>query len=306
MRGRYRAGRGWVGGAGLALTSAAQAHGPALSAAGQWTLDPWITLPLGTCATLYALGWWRVAGRDRAGRTGTVPGASRIRDASFYVLGWVALATALLSPLHWLGEHVFSYHMVEHEIVMVVAAPLFMLARPAGLMLWGLPRNWRRPLALAFMARPAARAWHMLTRPWAATTLHGLAIWIWHWPALFDQALEHTALHRLQHFSFFMTALLFWWSVLRRAKGGLAVWHLFFTMVHTSVLGALIALAPRVAYHLQTADAPAFGLAPLEDQQLAGVIMWVPAETVYAGVALWAAARWIRRSRSAWAVAGSR
>ena len=140
-------------------------------------------------------------------------------------------------------------------------------------------------------------AWGFITRPGVATVLHGAAIWLWHTPRWFDAAVADPGLHRLQHLSFLLSALVFWWAMLRRSAAGVAVWHLFVTMVHTSILGAWIALAPRVLFHLQTAAAPAFGLTPLEDQQLAGVIMWVPAETVYAGAALALAALWIRGTR---------
>ena len=116
--------------------------------------------------------------------------------------------------------------------------------------------------------------------------MHGVAIWAWHAPILFDAAVTNIVLHRLQHLSFLLTAIVFWWSVLRNSNAGLAAWHLFVTMLHTSVLGALMALAPRVLYQAQTATAAAWGLTPLEDQQLAGIIMWVPAGTIYAGAAL--------------------
>ena len=95
--------------------------------------------------------------------------------------------------------------------------------------------------------------------------------------------------------AFLVTALLFWWSLLRRSPGA-AAGGLVLTMLHTSLLGALLALAPRVLYPAQTAAARLWGLSPLEDQQLAGLLMWVPAGTVYAGAALWFAARWIRGS----------
>jgi cytochrome c oxidase assembly factor CtaG len=113
---------------------------------------------------------------------------------------------------------------------------------------------------------------------------------------LFDAAVTNVAMHRLQHLSFLITALLFWWSVFRRSEAGMAAWHVFITMLHTSVLGALMALAPRVLYGAQTATSASWGLTPLEDQQLAGIIMWVPAGTIYAGAALVLAAIWIRQT----------
>jgi cytochrome c oxidase assembly factor CtaG len=104
------------------------------------------------------------------------------------------------------------------------------------------------------------------------------------------------AVHRLQHLSFLLTAMLFWWSVFYRSKPGVATWHLFVTMMHTGILGALMTLAPKVLYQAQTAAAAAWGLTPLQDQQLAGLIMWVPAGTVYAGAAMALAVIWIRES----------
>jgi putative membrane protein len=103
-------------------------------------------------------------------------------------------------------------------------------------------------------------------------------------------------MHRLQHQSFLLTAILFWWSIFRSSESGVAAWNLFVTMLHTSILGALMALAPRVLYTVQTATAMDWGLSPLEDQQLAGLIMWVPAGTIYAGAALALTAIWIRHS----------
>jgi putative membrane protein len=114
---------------------------------------------------------------------------------------------------------------------------------------------------------------------------------------LFDAAVTHEVLHRLQHLSFLASALLFWHSLLRTSRSGEALWHLFFTMLHTSLLGAFLALSPRVLYLAQTAHSLAWGLTPLEDQQLAGIFMWVPAGTIYAGAALFFAARWIRPSK---------
>jgi putative membrane protein len=139
-------------------------------------------------------------------------------------------------------------------------------------------------------------AWAFLSNGRNGTLLHGVAIWVWHAPPMFDAAVTDVALHRLQHLSFFLTAVLFWWSVCWRSEAGAAAWHVVITMLHTSILGALMTLAPRVLYSTQTSAATAFGLTPLEDQQLAGLIMWVPAGTIYAGAALALLALWIRRS----------
>jgi putative membrane protein len=245
-------------------------------------LDGWIVIPLLVAIVLYGIGSARVWRPARA-----LP----------YFTGWLTLALALVTPFHSLAEHLFTWHMVEHEIIMAVSAPLLVMGRPVGVLLWGLPHTARLKLTHAARHSAIRRCWSWLTRPLNATLIHGLAIWGWHAPVSFDAAVTHEVLHRLQHLSFLVSALLFWYSLLRTSRSGEALWHLFFTMLHTSLLGALLALSPRVLYAAQTAHSLAWGLTPLEDQQLAGIFMWVPAGTIYAGAALFFAARWIRPSK---------
>jgi putative membrane protein len=276
----------------LFTSSTALAHGSEMHGdQPSWTWDPWIVTPLLMLGLAYLVGslslWFRSVPTRRA---------LRAYHALAFFGGWLTLAGALVSPLHWLGEHLFTFHMIEHEILMAVSAPLLVLARPIGALLWSLPRR-SRGLVGRWLRRPAVRLmWRWLTTARNATLIHGGAIWAWHAPAFFDAALGNVVFHRLQHLSFLATAVLFWWSVLRRSNAGVAAWHLFVTMLHTSVLGALMALAPRVLYEAQTAAAADWGLTPLEDQQLAGIIMWVPAGTVYAGAVLALTIVWIRHA----------
>lgn len=213
-----------------------------------------------------------------------------------YWAGWLVLAAALVSPLHWLGEQLFTFHMIEHELVMAIAAPLIVLARPSAVLLWGLPRIVRRRAGHVLALRVFRRTWTMLSNGSLTTLLHGAAIWAWHSPLLFDAAIESTPLHRLQHLTFFLSAVLFWWPVIWKTDRGLAAWHLFLTMLHMSILGALIALSPNVLYATQTRASGSWGLSPLEEQQVAGLVMWVPAGTIYAAAALVLMALWIRDS----------
>ena len=279
----------------MLLPNCAFAHGGE-SDAPAWTWDPWVLVPLLLSGGLYLRGTlvlWRRAGWGR--------GIRPWRVAS-YALGWLALAGALLSPLHWLGERLFTAHMVEHEAVMAVAAPLLALARPVGAFVWALPAGLRRALGRAARRHAVRAVWSGVTRPLTATIVHGGVIWLWHIPALFDAALIGLLLHRLQHLSFLVSALAFWWALVRRCDRGAAVLHLFATATHTGLLGALIVLAPSVLYRQQTADSASWGLTALEDQQLAGLVMWIPAGTVYAGAALALAALWIRQSSNGWRV----
>lgn len=272
---------------------AAAAHGGPVDAPPSWTFDPFVVVPLLLSGALYLLGTTVLWSRAGVGR------GIRPWQVLSYSAGFLALAAALTSPLHWLGERLFTAHMIEHEIVMAVAAPLLALARPVGAFLWALPPRIRRGLGALGRAIPVRKLWASLSRPAVATMMHGAAIWIWHIPGLFDATVVDVTLHRLQHASFLTTALLFWWALIRRSDPGAACGHLFVTMIHTGVLGALIALAPRVVYAGQTAEAAMCGLTPLEDQQLAGLVMWVPAGTVYAGAAITFIGLWIRGSGQA-------
>ncbi|MBW9117687.1 cytochrome c oxidase assembly protein [Rhizobium cauense] len=268
--------------AGSAAAHGALEHG----AAPEWTFDPWIVTPIALAGGLFAIGQAKLAVRSKE-RTIV------IRSGAAYWGGWTVLFVALMSPLHFLGEHLFTFHMIEHELVMAIAAPLIVVARPIGVLIWGLPRAARHLVMTVVKSHPVERTWDFLTKGTVATLLHGLAIWIWHAPALFDATVTVVTLHRLQHLSFFVTAILFWWAIVWKVGRGAGAWHLFVTMMHTSVLGALITLSPRVAYVSQTQAAPDWGLTPLEDQQLAGIVMWVPGGIIYAGAALAMLAIWI-------------
>jgi cytochrome c oxidase assembly factor CtaG len=272
----------------LVHAQAASAHGNEPHGSGlPWTFDAWIVLPVSISGVLYAMGSLRLWQRSQK------PAKIMLRSALLFWTGLLTLFLALTSSLHFMGERLFTFHMIEHEIVMAVAAPLLVLARPIGMLLWGLPTRIRRVFGQALKSKPVREAWDMVSRGSSATVLHGLAIWAWHAPVLFDATVTNVAVHRLQHLSFFLTAIIFWWSVIWRCSRGLGAWHLFVTMLHTSVLGALIALAPNPVYLAQTRMALEWGLTPLEDQQLAGIIMWVPGGIIYAAAALWMLAVWI-------------
>lgn len=280
----------------LLATGPALAHtsADALGAEAAWSFYPGVVWPLCLTGGLYWVGTLRVWRRAGHGR-----GVRRQQVACFW-LGWTCLALALVSPLHWLGEHLFSAHMVEHEILMTLSAPLLVLARPGGAYLWGLPAAWRPVLGGLSRNPILAGLWTILTDPLGATVLHGVTIWTWHAPALFTAALAHEAIHWLQHLSFFVTALFFWWALLygrARERGyGAAIFYLFATGLHSGFLGILLTISRQPWYPADTSFVQGWGLTPLEDQQLAGLIMWVPGGFVYVIAALVLGAMWIQRS----------
>jgi putative membrane protein len=251
-----------------------------------WTFDPGIVLPLALTGILYARG-------ARLSR------GTSFRELACFWSGWVFLALSLLSPLHPLGEALFSAHMAQHEILILVAAPLLVLSRPSVAILWGLPLQWRRTLGRWTRSTPVQTISRSLTQPWMAWWIHAAALWLWHAPQLFQATLTNEWIHAAQHISFLASALLFWWSLLYargRHSYGASVLYVFTTAVHTSILGALLTLAGTVWYPAYTSSASNWGLTPLEDQQLGGLIMWIPAGGIYFCAGLGLFAMWLCES----------
>jgi putative membrane protein len=223
-----------------------------------WTLSPEVVLPLAAALLLYAIGFARLWNRAERGRAGLR------RGALLFAAGWLSLAGALVSPLHEGGERSFALHMIEHELIMLVGALLLVAARPGPVLLWAFPANARR--------------------------------WLGGAGPLFDLALESEGWHIVQHLCFVAAALLFWWAMLHGSpgRGGrmVAALCLFVTSMVGGGLGALMALSNSPWYGPYAAlGLTPEGLTPAEDQQLAGLIMWVPGGLYHLAAALWFLAR---------------
>jgi putative membrane protein len=259
-----------------------------------WSFEPLVVTSLVLTAGLFAVGLWRLR-REKAGRK-----FLGIWEPMCFAGGWIALLTALVSPLHAWGSVLFSAHMTQHEVLILVAAPLLVLSRPLVVFLWAFPVEWSRRLGNIGKIPAVSRAWHWLTIPVVAWLVHAVALWTWHLPVLFDAVLHSELMHTLQHVSFLFSALLFWWALIHGPQGamgyGAAVLYLFTTSIHSGVLGALLTIAGSVWYPSYIGLTSSWGLTPLEDQQLGGLIMWIPAGLVYviAGLALFAG--WLREA----------
>lgn len=280
------------------VPATAAAHGFLLLGPGDlwaaWTIDPLVVVPLLLAHWLYGRGvlrLWR-----RAGFAHGVPGW---RAASF-LCGEAALVLALVWPFDALGETLFAAHMVQHMLLAVAAPPLLILGAPLAPMLWALPQGMRSPVAAALRHRSLQSPLALLTRPGVAAALQAAALWIWHAPAAFEAARFDDTIHTLEHASFFGTAMLFWWSIIHARRRGpmgrpMAAFWALITVMAGGLLGALITFAPRQLYASYGDAAALWGIDALTDQQLAGLIMWVPAGLVHlaAGVALLGI--WLRR-----------
>jgi putative membrane protein len=253
--------------------------------------DLLIVAVLCTSAVTYLTGLirlWRHAGSGHG---------IRAVNVLCFTGGIAALVLALLSPLDALSDVLFSAHMGQHEILMLVAAPLLVMGKPWLTGAWALPVRWRGSVLARLQTGSLRASWRTVTTPVTILVLHALALWIWHVPGLFEDALRDERVHAVQHLSFFVTAVLFWWVLVQgrygRAGYGAAALFVFLTAMHSGILGALITVARRPWYPLHGARSQAAGVDPLSDQQLAGVIMWIPAGVLLAVLALALSAAWL-------------
>lgn len=267
----------------------ALAHGAGEAGEGPgWNFEPLVTVPLGIVLLLFLVGRYRLARRSRIER----------KRAWLFLAGWLVLALALLSPLHEGGERSFTLHMTEHELLMLVATPLLAASGAGGILAWGCPASYRRALRGGWKS-PLTALWRRLTEPVTATILQAAVMWIWHAPALFDRALDSQIWHVAQHVSFILSSLVFWTAMLDPRRGGylLSAACLFVTSLVEGALGALMALSSSPWYSAYAAmGLSGIGLDPVTDQQLAGLIMWIPGGLVHGAAALALLYIWLSRN----------
>lgn len=235
-----------------------------------WTLDP--TLLIGLALILGGYLYLSGPGRRRWHLAESV----NRTQVMWFVIGWVVLALALVSPLDHLGdEYLFSAHMIQHMLIAVVAPPLLLLGVPG----WMVDPLLRRPGALR-VARWAAN-------PIVAFGVFQADMWLWHAPALYDLTLTNGAVHIVEHLTFLLFGLLFWLPILSptplipRISRGFAILYLFIGCQPMVALGALLTFAAAPLYAPYVSAPRIWGLSPLSDQQLGGLIMWLPTNIPY-------------------------
>ena len=290
-----------IGAATLFAPIAARAHHPGAGAEQGWNAEAWVVGLLALALLGYVVGvgrLWR--------RAGTARGIGW-REVVCFATGWSTLATALASPVDSLGAVLFSMHMVQHELLMVVAAPLLVLSRPLEAWVWALPATRRPAIVGAFRSPVPLALWDISTSPRGAWLFHAMVVWAWHVPVLFEAGLRSEAIHALQHASFLTSALCLWWTVLHPERAGThtggALASVFTTMLHTGALGALLTFSRHAWYP----DYQGYGgLTALEDQQLGGLVMWAPAALPYLAAGLWLLGRYLDATAPSVTCRGSR
>lgn len=216
-----------------------------------------------------------------------------LRQASF-LLGNLAVFLALVSPLDSLSDgFLFSAHMVQHLLLVMIAPVLWLRGVPDGLLNYLVRPAWLRKFA------------YHITRPVPAFVIFNGVFLLWHIPTLYNLALEELPLHIGMHLSFMASAVIGWWPVYSRfdevaprASMTAQLFYLFFTMFPTTALSAWITFTPSILYPFYGSQALRFGLSPLDDQQLSGLIMWIPGNALFFIAFSVVFFQWFRRSQS--------
>lgn len=245
-----------------------------------WSWPWWIVASLALAVFGYVRGLLRMEPAARR----HVFGASRYVA---FAAGIATLVVALLSPLDALDDQLFSAHMGQHMLLMLVAPPLLVWGRPASAWLWAFRLRGRRAIGRFWMGAPGVqRGIRGLLAPLSVWLLWSVSLWFWHLPSAYGWALHSEWIHTGEHLCFFLTSLALWSLVLapygRRQLGyGPCLIFVGTLGVEMGMLGAILTFALRPLYLTQASVTLAWGLTPLEDQQLAGLIMWVPAGVVF-------------------------
>lgn len=241
-----------------------------------WNIDPVISVGILLGSWVYLRGvfaLWRKSGGDHAIRRWQV---------GCFIGAMLSLIVALISPLDALGAALFSAHMVQHVLLFLVTPMLLAMSRPVIAATWALPDSMRKRLLIAAHRQRVVRVVQSFgSNSIVVWMVFTGTLWIWHVPALYDAALRSDRFHQIEHLSFLAAAFMFWsWllqsSAGRQARGGLAVLFVFTSVIQSGLLGALLTFARAPLYEGHAPFTEAWSLTGLEDQQLAGLIMWIP------------------------------
>ncbi|MFO7633227.1 MAG: cytochrome c oxidase assembly protein [Caldilinea sp.] len=253
-----------------------------------WEVRWEVLIPLLLFGSIYAIGWTRLRRQSRSQKV-----ASKWRLAMYY-LGLGSLALALMSPVDWLGTQLLTMHMIQHKILVMFSAPLIWLGNPYPIGLWGIPRPARRAVTAALAGDTwIRRGLSTISRPAIAWLVFTFIYLAWHDGALYDLALRIEWVHNLEHLTFFLGAMLFWWPVVNgapRLHKSLPYWgrilYVLAFVPPNAIAGFAIANAPEVIYAHYNTVPRLYGMSALEDQMIGGAIMWVWSSEMMIDVAL--------------------
>jgi putative membrane protein len=258
-----------------------------------WNWEPLVLVSLGIATLWYGLGVWRLR-RELVNARVIAPA-----QVLSFIAGMAVLFIALVSPIDTVGAELFSVHMVQHLLLTLAAPPLLVLSQPAIAFLWAFPVSLRRRVGRLWTGVGLTRGMRFLMQPLVVWTMFCAAFVTWHLPGPYAWALHNDGVHTIEHLSFFVTSLAFWTIVIepsgrRRIGYGSALLFVTTAAVLTGLSGALMILSPRALYPADAQAVASWGLTLMEDQQLAGLLMWIPMDVVYFAAAGWLFVAWLR------------
>ena len=255
-----------------------------------WRISVIIVLAL--AGTFYTRGWWQLRRRQRHGRL-----ATGWRLVS-YLAGLLIIGLALMSPIDVLAQQLFLMHMTQHLLLIMIAPPLLLITNPMPFMLWGLPASWRLKVGRAIgrllhRNNPLRRNLRVATSPGIIWLAWVIMVFGWHDPNLYNAALQYEWVHDIEHLTFFSAGMLFWWHTTgagpRIHKQASLLGRIAFVIgaIPPNMLtGVVLAFATEPIYTYYLAVPRLWGLSVMADQQIGGVIMWVPGSMMYIIAAL--------------------
>ncbi len=259
----------------------------------QWSLSPGITVPTLAVVALYI-----------AGNRDTAPGVRdphpEFRHLAFFG-GVAAVFLALQSPIEQISDHSFAVHAVEHMLLRTVGPMLLMLAAPQAALLRGLPGFLRRRVVAPLLSSSPVRALGILGHPAVATLLFIGASDFWMIPHFHDLSLLDEPIHYLWHTTLLLTGLIFFWRLLDPrshpygAALGTRLLMFWFAAINDILLGYFLTFKHEVLYHAYDQFGRYWGVAPLTDESLGGLTMWVPGCMMLSIAALLVIYRWTRQ-----------
>ncbi len=261
-----------------------------------WDLRIEVLLPLLLAGVLYLRGWLRLHVARGGGQMAT---GARL---AAYLTGLLVLGLALTSPIDVLGGQFFFMHMIQHLLLVMVVPPLLWLASPLPFGLWGLPAPARRQVGEWLKPKASfRRRLRSLTPPGITWMLFVAALLGWHDPGMYQAALRNDTIHDLEHLSFFLPAMLFWWRVIgaaphvhKRLSRGARIAYVLGAAPPNMFAGMTIAFSGQLIYSYYAGVPRLWGMSALDDQRLGGILMWIPGSMMYILAALVFIARWMQ------------
>ena len=265
-----------------------------------WDLRLDVIIVLATAGILFSVGWWRLRRRTQP-KVGAKHGRAQLGAPWRLVSYWTGLiiaALALLSPIDILGGQFFFMHMIQHLLLIMITPPLLLITNPMPFILWGLPPRLRRLVGQALSRllhrhSPFRRAVRAVAAPGVLWLVWVVALVGWHDPVLYNADLRNDFIHDLEHLSFFIAAMIYWWQVtgagprLNKQFGLLG--RIAFTLAAVPpnmAVGVVLSFVDRAVYTYYLTAPRVWDIDVLIDQKIGGVIMWVPGSMMYLIAAL--------------------